>query len=105
LAVDKFRISALHSAPLIAAYTSTPHLRLVARLDLQNFSASLGFQNIGTGMPASAPNVVACFFQIISFHTTAMTTQAIAVKKAIRSHTLEEKDLMTFELLIDRRAS
>jgi hypothetical protein len=40
--VDKFRISVFHSASLTAAYFSTPHSRLVARLDLRNLSASLG---------------------------------------------------------------
>jgi hypothetical protein len=40
-AVDKFRISALHSSRLTAAYESTPHSPLVARLDLHNFSSAL----------------------------------------------------------------
>jgi hypothetical protein len=39
-AVDKFRISALHSSRLTAAYESTPHSPLVARLDLHNFSSA-----------------------------------------------------------------
>lgn len=33
---------------------------------------------------------------ITIFQTTATTTQAAAVKKAIRSHILEEKDFMAF---------
>jgi len=42
-AVNKFRISALHSSRLTAAYESTPHSPLVARLDLHNFSSTLGY--------------------------------------------------------------
>ena len=40
-AVDKLDISALHAALLIAAYSSTPHSLLDARLDLSSFSAGL----------------------------------------------------------------
>jgi hypothetical protein len=43
-AVDKFRISAFRSAPVTAAYLSTPHSGLVARLDLQNLFASRCFR-------------------------------------------------------------
>ena len=62
-AVDIHDISALHSSPLIAAYTNTPHFRLVGRLDLSNLlRQSPGFAGL-VSLPALVPD----FFNRLSY--------------------------------------
>ena len=41
MAIDKRRISALHSSRLAAPYSSTPHSTLLASLDLRRFSSAM----------------------------------------------------------------